>query len=756
MADLSQLSEEELDAMIAAEEAKPLAAVESSSPIVKSLPEMSEEELDEAIEFRNMAAEMSPQDLSIARLTAKKPITPTGKQRVRSPKMERFGAYLRELARESRPGETEDDRFKRLYSTKGGLSSREEPSWTEGVGRDVLQGATFGFGDEIVAGGTAALDSLVGDANFGDAYNQRLANERADRSTFREEYPVSSYGAEIAGAIPTAVMAPLNLLRGGKALQAAGVGAGQGAVYGFGQGEGIGNRSMNAALGLGLGGAVGALGVPVSRGIANLTKPFLERGTAKSVGMTRDQLSILNRAFNADESLTGAGARRLEAAGDDAMLADAGPGAARLLDTAIVESPLAARMATTAVEDRVTKAASKLTSALDDTLGAPPGVRTAAKDIAQSTRAARSDAYEAAYSRPIDYASDAGRNIESVLDRVPDRVMKDAIAKANEKMRVAGQKNQQIMANIADDGTVTFAEMPNVQQLDYIKRALGEMGAEGVDQFGRQTADGSMYSTLARNIKNATSGAVPEYATAVRLGGDKIERDNALSLGYDLLKARVTREVVKDFGQDMSDEARDAAAQGLRSSIDDALANVKIAMTDTNMDAREAFKLIRDMSSRANREKVELLIGPEKAKTLFSQLDESIKAFELRANVARNSATAVRQSTAKDVSDIVQGGAWNKLREGEVINAPKAAVAAILGRSPAAKQKVSDDVYRGMVEALTGPRGAKARALLQKLQSIQPGIDQKTRNTANLISNIGSRNAPVTQIDSIKKALGAR
>ena len=238
--------------------------------------------------------------------------------------------------------------------------------------------------------------------------------------------------------------------------------------------------------------------------------------------------------------------------------------------------------------------------------------------------------------------------------------MKDAIAKANEKMRVAGQKNQQIMANIADDGTVTFAEMPNVQQLDYIKRALGEMGAEGVDQFGRQTADGSMYSTLARNIKNATSGAVPEYATAVRLGGDKIERDNALRLGYDLLRARVTREVVKDFGQDISDEARDAAAQGLRSSIDDALANVKIAMTDTNMDAREAFKLIRDMSSRANREKVELLIGPEKAKTLFSQLDESIKAFELRANVARNSATAVRQSTAKDVSDIVQGGAWNK------------------------------------------------------------------------------------------------
>ena len=746
MADLSQYSDEELKAMAAAGESTTPTSVESPSPIVKSVSDMSDAELHEIVEFGRIAAEMTPMDLSIARA-----------------KNDRLGEYLRQQVQQERPGESDDERFERLY---GSLSSREDPSIPEGIARDAFQGLTFGLGDEIVAGGAAAYDSLTGEANFGDAYDQRLARERGDRETFREEYPTYSYGSEIAGAIPTALLAPFNLIRGGRVLKAAGMGAGEGAVYGFGQGEGTIDRGMNAALGGTIGAGAGAAIVPVGRGLAGLRNRLIERGAARSAGLTRDQYNILNRALDTDESLTGAGVRNIEAAGPGAMLADAGPGAANLLDEAIVSSPPAARIATEAVDTRVTEAARNLTQTLDETLGVPQGVRTAARDISQSTSAARRDAYENAYSRPIDYASDAGRNIESVLDRVPDRVMKDAIAKANEKMRVAGQQNQQIKAIIADDGTVTFAEMPNVQQLDYIKRALGEMGAEAVDQFGRQTSDGSMYSTLARNIKNATSDAVPEYSTAVRLGGDKIERDNALRLGYDLLKPRITREAVQDFSQDISDEARDAAAQGLRSSIDDALANVKIAMTDTNVDAREAFQLIRSMSSRANREKVELLIGPEKANALFKQLDEALKTFELRAAVAKNSATAVRTITRQGVSDIVEGGPLNRLREGELINAPKAAIAAIFGRGPAAKQRISDDAYVGMVEALTGPRGPEAVQSLQGLQGARSRINQN--RTADIVSNIGSRNAPFTsednrpefisnRTDSIKRALsGAR
>ena len=469
--------------------------------------------------------------------------------------------------------------------------------------------------------------------------------------------------------------------------------------------------------------------------------------------MSGDQYNIVMRAMSADDALTGAGQQRLLAAGDDAMLADSGSGAQRLIDAAMVESPPAARMATAAIEGRATDASHKLTGVLDDQLGAPQGLNSAARDIAQNTKAARGDAYDAAYSRPIDYSSGAGRNIEAALDRVPNRVLDTAIKTANERMTAKGLQNQQILVNVAEDGTVSFREMPNVRQLDQIKRVLGEMGAEGIDQFGRQTSDGNMYSTLARSIKRATADAVPEYSAAVRLGGDKIERDLALRLGSDLLSKRTTREAVRDAAEDMSDDARAEAARGLRSYIDEKLANVQAAMTDTNLDAREAWTLVKDMSSRANREKIQTLLGDDASQAIFSQLDESMKAFELRAAVAKNSATAVRQSTAQGVKDVVEGGVINRVREGQPLQTGKGMVAAILGRSPEAKQKISDELYMGMVEALTGPRGNEALKALEHLQTVQPLIDQGTGKVMDIVSALMSRNAPVSS--QMNNALGA-
>lgn len=676
-------------------------------------------------DFAAAARGMSPQELSVARS-----------------KNNAMGDFLRQQASQPKQGETEAETFKRQY---GGLTMPERPGMGEGMNRASLQGATFGLGDEIVAGGTAALDAILRGDNFGEAYGVRRAQERSKLEQFREDSPVAAYGSEIGGAIPTAMAPWLNIARGGNFARGIGTGAVQGGIYGFGAGAGGPVEQLKStAIGAGVGGGVGALAVPVAAGAGRLVNRLMTDRAAKQVGMSGPQYQILNRAMQSDDALTGGGARRMQAAGPDTMLADTGPGAQTILDTAIQSSPPASRIATEAIEGRVSAASRKLQDTMDATLGTPQGVKTTAKGIAQDTSAARADAYNLAYSKPINYASDAGREIESVLSRVPSRVMKDAIAKANEKMTFAGVKNQQIMANIADDGTVTFTEMPNVQQLDFIKRALGEMGAESVDQFGRQTADGSMFSTLARKIKAATAKAVDEYATAVRLGGDKIERDNALHLGYSLLSPRTTRETVSSFVEDMSKESRQAAAQGLRSYIDEALAQVKMAMTDTNMDAREAFKLIKDMSSRANREKVGMILGPDDAGALFKQIDESAKAFELRASVARNSATAQRQATQQGVKDVVEGGAWNALKQGDVVESPKKMIAAILGRSPEAKQQISDEVYIALVKALTGPRGAQARAMLEHLQTVQPLIAEKVGGARNLAASLMARNVPVT------------
>jgi len=705
------------------------------------------------VDYQSQISGMDEQDISVARS-----------------KNNPLGDYLRQQTSQPVAGETEQETFKRQY---GGLPMPERPGMAEGMARAYLQGGTFAGGDEIVAGGAAALDSLIRGDNFSDAYDVRRTQERNKLKQFREDNPVAAYGTEIAGAIPTALLPQANLMRtlkgskygvqgaiktplfNNRYLQASGIGTLQGGAYGFGQGEGDAlDQAKSAGMGAALGGTFGLAGVPVSKGIANLAERYATRQAAKKANLSGPAYQILDRGLQADDALYGAGAKRIEDAGEDAMLADAGSGAQRLLDTAIVESPPAARLATEAVERRATEAGRKINTVLDDTLGAPVGTNLAARNIAEGTRQARADSYELAYSKPINYASDAGRNIEATLARVPDRVMDAAIAKANERMVAKGLQNQQILADVAKDGKVTFIEMPNVEQLDQIKRALGEMGAEAIDTFGRKTSDGTMYSNLAREIKNATSNAVREYGVAVRLGGDKIERDTALRLGTEILKSNVTRENVADAVKDMSDHARQEAATGLRSNIDNILANVKIAMTDTNVDAREAFKFIQDMSSRANREKVKLLLGEDASQVIFKQLDESMKAFELKASVARNSATAVRRSTSQGVDKIVEGGAINQLRSGQVVDAPKSMIAAILGRSEEAKQQIKDDVYIEMVKALTGPRGAEARQALEHLQTVQPLIDQSTGKIMDITQTMFSRNAPVTS--TMQDALGAR
>tara|TARA_R110002126_G_scaffold11035_1_gene50305 strand:- start:2050 stop:4179 length:2130 start_codon:yes stop_codon:yes gene_type:complete len=680
------------------------------------------------------AESMEPQDLRIAQT-----------------KNDPFGEYLRAQAAVPKPGESQEQLDTRLY---GKLTQDARPGTGEGMARAGLQGFSFAGGDELVAGGTALMDSAIRGDDFGEAYDYRVAQERNKLNQFRDDEPVLAYGTEIAGAIPSAMAGPVNLARAGQWGNAIGTGMLQGGLYGYGQGEGDAlDQIQSTAIGATAGGTLGAAGVPIAKGVGNLANKYMTKKAAEQAGMSGDQYNIVMRAMSADDALTGAGQQRLLAAGDDAMLADSGSGAQRLIDAAMVESPPAARMATAAIEGRATDASHKLTGVLDDQLGAPQGLNSAARDIAQNTKAARGDAYDAAYSRPIDYSSGAGRNIEAALDRVPNRVLDTAIKTANERMTAKGLQNQQILVNVAEDGTVSFREMPNVRQLDQIKRVLGEMGAEGIDQFGRQTSDGNMYSTLARSIKRATADAVPEYSAAVRLGGDKIERDLALRLGSDLLSKRTTREAVRDAAEDMSDDARAEAARGLRSYIDEKLANVQAAMTDTNLDAREAWTLVKDMSSRANREKIQTLLGDDASQAIFSQLDESMKAFELRAAVAKNSATAVRQSTAQGVKDVVEGGVINRVREGQPLQTGKGMVAAILGRSPEAKQKISDELYMGMVEALTGPRGNEALKALEHLQTVQPLIDQGTGKVMDIVSALMSRNAPVSS--QMNNALGA-
>lgn len=608
---------------------------------------------------------------------------------------------------------------------------------------NVAQGVTFGYADEIAGALTGTTDEL-----------------RMKRAMDEATYPKATLAGDVAGAlgtgavtasaaVPKAVaMAPTSMM--GKIAAGAGtgvaVGGAEGALSGAGyaDGQNVAEAALRGgAVGAALGGVIGGVAPMAAAGIKNLIewgKGYDTKIIAKTLGVDKKTAAMLKSGLSSDDPAKALAA--IDRAGPDAMLADAGPGMSQLLDSSMQASGSAARVAGSAIEKRAAKAAVRIGNVFDNLLGkADDGLKAAAKGIAKRTSAARSAAYERAFSKPIDYASDAGRAIDDVVSRVPTDTLNKAIKVANDAMKIEGRTNLQIMASIADDGTVTFTKPLDLFQLNEIKKALGEIGRGAVDQFGRLTGEGARIKSLEVNLAKALGEAVPEYRAAVKMGGDKIAEDMALDLGRKMLSPSVTREMVAEGLQGASQDARAAAKKGLRIFIDETMANARRTVTDPNVDAREALSMIKGLSSRAAKEKVTLLLGKAKADALFDTMEEAAAHLELRSAVARNSATAARLATQDTAKRIVGDGIMDALRDGRPVNAAQRIIQAVTGGSEARKVEALNELYTEVAKALTGPRGPEAKAamaVIEKALQGQPIKTQEAEAIARLLTTAGA------------------
>ena len=158
---------------------------------------------------------------------------------------------------------------------------QEAPKPT-GVGQNAalpaLQGLTFGWGDEALAGVLAAyatfMPELAGGLPDDQDLNQNYENIRdqirGDTKAYAEENPATAAIAEAGGAMLTG---GTGLVKAGakpaagiieRLMRNAGIGAAEGAVYGAGQGE-EGTRGEGAAEGAKTGAMFGAAGGEVIR-----------------------------------------------------------------------------------------------------------------------------------------------------------------------------------------------------------------------------------------------------------------------------------------------------------------------------------------------------------------------------------------------------------------------------------------------------------------------------------------------------------
>lgn len=148
--------------------------------------------------------------------------------------------------------------------------------------RSFTEGATFGWGDEIGLGIAAMAARLTTDKPVGEIYDEMVFGYRGEREDFREQSPVASTVAELAGGIATgggiakaasrlapAAAARVAALPGALRFPAAGGVAGGVAGAGFSdEGERLQGAATGAVLGGAVGGAAAGAGSALT-GIAN-------------------------------------------------------------------------------------------------------------------------------------------------------------------------------------------------------------------------------------------------------------------------------------------------------------------------------------------------------------------------------------------------------------------------------------------------------------------------------------------------------
>ena len=163
-------------------------------------------------------------------------------------------------------------------------------------------------------------------------------------------------------------------------------------------------------------------------------------------------------------------------------------------------------------------------------------------------------------------------------------------------MGIRGEQSNQIIARVANDGSVVFDTLPDVRQLDYITRALNQEAEAGIGMgaMGGQTDVGSSLQSLSSEIRSVLGNHVPAYENALNVAGDSIQRSRAVQLGNDILSPSMTMDDVIRQSQNLTPAEREGIAVGLRTKIDNLMSRVKRTLGNPDTETREAAKALVD------------------------------------------------------------------------------------------------------------------------------------------------------------------
>lgn len=431
-------------------------------------------------------------------------------------------------------------------------SQKRDISKLESAGRGAIQGATFGFGDEIYGGVAGAYDALTSDKTFSDAYAERAESARAANKEAQEANPWSYGIGEVAGGIAIPGGAAAAGLRGAtragatlgqRVAQGSRVGAGYGAAYGVGNadpgqdasaGEALGARAIGGAVGAAAGSVVGAAAVPaieaasaVGRGLTAPLRAYMDpRGTAASKvleALNRDQKDegrLATRVYNALQ------------ADADVMIADAGgKSTQRLMRSAQNQQNPRTERFNLALDQRQRQQSQKIER------GLWRGTNLDERDLYDTTEnlVARMDEIGRSVIQPtLERDVAITPRLQAVLERPRMRGLIEQVDNAlrNEGAQPGRQTRMQALHRIK-------VEIDN--QIDAAQRAV----ATGLDRTAR--TDARELTILRRHLLNAIDN--PEYKAALQQYAEPARLNRAAERGADEFLTAPWQEVRNTLGQ---------------------------------------------------------------------------------------------------------------------------------------------------------------------------------------------------------------
>jgi hypothetical protein len=267
----------------------------------------------------------------------------------------------------------------------------------QGYGRRILQGATFGWGDEILAAGQTPLEMIKrGTFDPSEAYAYTKAREDALLQDARDKTGALGSAGEIAGGMIAAAPVKIAQTALGTIANAAKSGATYGAVAGAGEGSGIGDRVSGAVGGGVLGGTVGAA-IPAI-GTALSGPVSMVRGLINPKGVAESHLAraVANSGKNADDVVAGVRQAATEGQGGYTVADELGNAGQRMLST-VARAPGAGRTKTVEfLEGRQAGQSSRVANFLDENFGTTKTAKMVDRGLTEARRAEGNAMYGAA------------------------------------------------------------------------------------------------------------------------------------------------------------------------------------------------------------------------------------------------------------------------------------------------------------------------------------------------------------------------